>query len=86
MGIEKKSVYVRLEPEETLHSKREFLEITESIIKLMIISRKFKSLLNKESSSIGKWTKEAEKVSGEIGEIKTLLPKQDDGREEIERP
>jgi len=81
MEIEKKNVYVRLDPEDTLDSKKDFLKITESLIKMMMVSRDFKALLDKESMFIEKWTKEAEKVSGEVGELTTTLPKEERERE-----
>ena len=83
MEIEKKNVYVKLDPEETIKSKKALLKITESIIKMMIISRNFKSLLSKESSSIERWTKNAEEISDGVENITGILPKEEPEAREV---
>jgi len=83
MPIEKKSVYVKIERDEAVESKRMFLESEESIINSLIITEEFSRLCSDESRDISHLRARYSDIIAQINVITGSLPKEE--KEEMKK-
>jgi len=83
MPIEKKSVYVKIERDEAVESKRMFLESEESIINSLIITEQFSKLCSDESRDISHLRARYSDIIQQINIITGSLPKEE--KEEMKK-
>jgi len=83
MPIEKKSVYVKIEMDEAVESKRMFLESEESIINSLIITEEFSNLCSDESRDISHLRARYSDMIAQINVITGSLPKEE--KEEMKK-
>lgn len=72
--VESKKVYVRLEPSETVESRRNILESMARLIDMLMISKKFKRLRKEELSDIRKEKTAAQEIIEGIESLQEKLP------------
>lgn len=74
--VESNKVYVRIEPSEYLQCKKDILESNINLIKMLIISRRFKELRREEAVEVRRAKRVTKSFSDHTDRIIEMLPKE----------
>ncbi|MFC1685899.1 hypothetical protein ACFLZZ_02645 [Nanoarchaeota archaeon] len=79
-------LYVKMDPADAIEAKKDFLEVTASLIKLQMLGGKLKDMGKSEVKDTGKIKRELKSINILLGKVMEDMPKVKLPREHIEHP